>query len=74
LKRLASVSFGRTNLAAIAKGFGLRGATVTDTAQLEPLLNAFAAQDKAELWNIHISDKVVAPNTPRTMTRGHGTM
>jgi hypothetical protein len=32
------------------------------------------AQDKAEMWNIHISDKVVAPNTRRTMTRGHGTM
>jgi thiamine pyrophosphate-dependent acetolactate synthase large subunit-like protein len=66
--------FGRTDFAAIAKGFGLRGANVTDVAQLRPLFEAYLAQDKAEVWNIHVSDKVVSPNTRRNTTRGHGTM
>ena len=32
------------------------------------------AQDKAEVWNIHVSDKVVATQTRRTVSRGHGKM
>ena len=66
--------FGRTDFAAIAKGFGLRGTNVTDVAQFRPLFDAYQAQDKAEVWNIHISDKVVSPSTRRGTTRGHGTM
>jgi len=66
--------FGRTDLAAIAKGFGLRGANVTDLRQLKPLFEAYQAQDKAEIWNIHISDKVVNPSTQRGVRRGHGKM
>jgi thiamine pyrophosphate-dependent acetolactate synthase large subunit-like protein len=64
--------FGRTDLAAIAKGFGLRGTNVTDVAQLGPLFEAYQAQDKAEVWNIHVSDKVVSPNTRRGISIGHG--
>jgi thiamine pyrophosphate-dependent acetolactate synthase large subunit-like protein len=66
--------FGRTDLAAIAKGFGLRGANVNDVAQFKPLFDAYAAQDTAELWNIHVSDRVVSPHTRRGMGRGHGKM
>ena len=66
--------FGRTDFAAIAKGFGLRGTNVTDVAQFRPMFDAYRAQDKAEVWNIHISDKVVSPSTRRGNTRGHGTM
>jgi thiamine pyrophosphate-dependent acetolactate synthase large subunit-like protein len=66
--------FGRTDLAAIARGFGLRGATVTDLGQLEPLYREFAAQDDAELWNIHVSDQVVNPSVRRGVGRGHGKM
>jgi acetolactate synthase I/II/III large subunit len=66
--------FGRTDLAAIARGFGLRGANVTDVAQFQPLFDAYAAQDTAEVWNIHVSDKVVSPNTRRGVGRGHGKM
>jgi thiamine pyrophosphate-dependent acetolactate synthase large subunit-like protein len=36
-----------SDLAAIAKGFGLRGATITDVSQFRPLFEADAAQDKA---------------------------
>jgi acetolactate synthase I/II/III large subunit len=64
--------FGYTDFTAIAKGFGLRGANVTDVAQLKPLFEAYQAQDKAEVWNIHISDKVVAPQTRRGIASGHG--
>jgi thiamine pyrophosphate-dependent acetolactate synthase large subunit-like protein len=66
--------FGRTDLAAIAKGFGLRGANVTDVGQLRPLFDAYQTHDTAEVWNIHISDKVVSPNTRRGNSRGHGKM
>jgi len=66
--------FGRTDLAGIARGFGLRGTTVTDVSQLQPLFDAYQAQDTAELWNIHVSDQVVSPSTRRTVGRGHGKM
>jgi thiamine pyrophosphate-dependent acetolactate synthase large subunit-like protein len=66
--------FGRTDLAAIARGFGLRGATVTDVSQLGSLFEAYQAQDTAELWNIHVSDRVVSPSTRRGVGRGHGKM
>ena len=52
--------FGRTDLAAIARGFGLRGVTVTDVGQFQALFDAYQAQDVAELWNIDVSDRVVA--------------
>ena len=66
--------FGRTDLAAIAKGFGLRGATITDVKQIAPLFEAYAAQGLAEVWNIHVSDKVVSPSTRRGTGRGQGKM
>jgi len=66
--------FGRTDLAAIAKGFGLRGTNVADVAQFKPLFDAYAAQDTAEVWNIHVSDRVVSPSTRRGVGRGHGKM
>ncbi|HEY1363139.1 MAG TPA: thiamine pyrophosphate-binding protein [Xanthobacteraceae bacterium] len=66
--------FGRTDLGAVARGFGLRGTTVTETSQLAPLFAAYQAQDLAELWDIHVSDQVVSPSTRRTVSRGHGRM
>jgi acetolactate synthase I/II/III large subunit len=66
--------FGRTDLASIAKGFGLRGTTVTDVSQFDALFQAYQAQDTAELWNIHVSDRVVSPSTRRGVGRGHGKM
>jgi acetolactate synthase I/II/III large subunit len=64
----------RTDPAAIAKGFGLRGTTVTEVKQFKPLYEAYAAQDTAELWNVHISDKVANPSIQRQMKRGHSKM
>jgi thiamine pyrophosphate-dependent acetolactate synthase large subunit-like protein len=61
--------FGYTDIAAVAKGFGLRGTNVTDVSQFKSLFDAYEKQDKAEVWNIHISDKVVSPNTRRGKAR-----
>jgi hypothetical protein len=47
---------------------------VTDVSQFKPLFDAYQSQDKAEIWNIHISDQVVSPSTRRTVGRGHGKM
>ena len=66
--------FGRTDLAAIARGFGLRGANVTDVSRFRPLFEDYRAQDTAEIWNIHVSDRVVSPSTRRGVGRGHGKM
>jgi acetolactate synthase-1/2/3 large subunit len=66
--------FGRTDFASIAQGFGLRGATITHLSQFRPLFEAYQAQDKAEIWNIHISDQVVNPGTRRLVRTGHGRM
>jgi thiamine pyrophosphate-dependent acetolactate synthase large subunit-like protein len=66
--------FGRTDLASIANGFGLRGVNVTDVSQFGPLFAAYQAQDLAEVWNVHISDRVMNPSTRRQLDRGHGKM
>jgi acetolactate synthase I/II/III large subunit len=66
--------FGRTDLAAITRGFGLRGSTVTDLAQFAPLFDSYRAQDMAEIWNIQVSDRVVNASTRRALARGHGKM
>jgi thiamine pyrophosphate-dependent acetolactate synthase large subunit-like protein len=53
--------FGRGNLADVARGFGLRGATVTSPDQFQGLLDGFQMNAGAELWDIHISDRVMSP-------------
>lgn len=53
--------FGRPDFEAIAKGFGLRGATVTSLDQIEPLMNAYQEGDGAMIWNVHVSDQVLSP-------------
>jgi acetolactate synthase-1/2/3 large subunit len=57
--------FGRTDFGAIARGFGLRGATVDDLSQLSSLMQDFNAQGTTEIWNIPISDQVTSPTMRR---------
>jgi hypothetical protein len=33
-----------------------------------------AAQNTAEVWNVHVSDKVANPSIQRQMVRAHGKM
>ena len=57
----AGAVFGRTDLAAIARGFGLAGETVTDIGVLPALVARFAAEGGAAVWDVHVSDRVISP-------------
>lgn len=64
--------FGRPPFENIAAGFGLRGVEVRDLSQLPRLFAEFERQSLTEVWNIQISDQVVAPVMRKIMTKGHG--
>ena len=49
---------GRGDLAAVAKGFGLRSATVTALGGFEALVRGYQKNGGAELWDVHIEDKI----------------
>jgi acetolactate synthase I/II/III large subunit len=51
---------GRADFAAIARAFGLRGTTVKKPGQLESLLRDYQKADCAEVWDVHINDKVMS--------------
>jgi thiamine pyrophosphate-dependent acetolactate synthase large subunit-like protein len=53
--------FGRGDLAEVARGFGLRGAAVTSAEQFAGLMRGFEGSAGAELWDIHVSDRVMSP-------------
>jgi thiamine pyrophosphate-dependent acetolactate synthase large subunit-like protein len=57
----AGAVFGRTDLAAIARGFGLTGATVDDLSRIPALVEEFARTGGAAVWDVPISDKVYSP-------------
>lgn len=59
--------FGRTDLAAIARGFGVGGETITDLAALPDLVEAFSKTGGAAVWDVPISDRVFSP----VITRAH---
>ncbi|AZQ68265.1 thiamine pyrophosphate-binding protein [Silicimonas algicola] len=65
--------FGRTDLGAIARGFGLTGETVTELGHFADLRAAYEAGTKAAVWNVHVSDKVVNPRMRLNIKAGHGT-
>ena len=60
--------FGRTDLAAIARGFGLDGAGLDDLSELPDLIASFSRSDRAMLIDIPISDKIMSP----VIRRSHG--
>ncbi len=53
--------FGRGDLAAIARGFGLGGAVVDDLGRLPALLEAFRDGETTVVWDFPISDRVTSP-------------
>jgi acetolactate synthase I/II/III large subunit len=63
------VQFGRTDFAAISRGFGLRGETVTDLDRLSPLFDAHLRHDQAESWDVPISGEVLSVSFRRELTR-----
>ena len=62
-------TFGRGNLAAMARGFGLRGETVDDLGRLPALVEAHRTGDGPELWDFRISDQVLSPVMRRAVAR-----
>ena len=57
----AGAVFGATDLAAIARGFGLDGRTIHDLNALPALIAEFAARGGAAVWDVPISDRVFSP-------------
>jgi acetolactate synthase I/II/III large subunit len=55
-------TFGRGDLAAVARGFGLRGRTINNGDQFATAFEEFRrAEPGAELWDIHVADNVTTP-------------
>jgi len=64
--------FGRTDLAAIARGFGIGGHTITDLTALPDLIADHARTGGAAVWDVPISDKVYSPVIARAHPpKGH---
>jgi thiamine pyrophosphate-dependent acetolactate synthase large subunit-like protein len=53
---------GRGDIAAIARGFGLRGEKVNTLGRFEDLFAAHQKASHSELWDLHVDDKI--PSMP----------
>lgn len=53
--------FGRTDLAAISRGFGLGGETIKDLSTIPGKIAQFQKTGGAAVWDIPISDKIMSP-------------
>ena len=53
---------GRGDIAAIARGFGLRGEKITSLGRFKELFAAHAQAGQAELWDLHTDDTI--PSAP----------
>ena len=62
-------AFGATDLASMARGFGLGGVSFRNLDHLDSAFDEFITSDKAALWDFHISDQVVSP-VMRRLTAG----
>ncbi len=58
--------FGHSDLAAIARGFGVDGKKVTDLADIPKLVAAFADSGTVAVWDFHVSNQVLSPIMRRT--------
>ncbi|TRW99402.1 thiamine pyrophosphate-binding protein [Paracoccus sp. M683] len=63
--------FGRTDLAAIARGFGIDGQRVTDLSRVPDLVDDFARRGGAAVWDFPVSDRVASPVIRRAHPGGH---
>lgn len=57
----AGAVFGRTDLAAVARGFGIGGETIADLDRLPDLVSEFTKCGGAAVWDVPISDRVMSP-------------
>ena len=63
--------FGRPDIAAVARGFGLGGQTVTALDQLPDLLEQFLTSDVPCVWDVQISDQIVSPQILKAHLAAH---
>ena len=63
--------FGRPDIAAVARGFGLGGQTVTALDQLPNLLEQFLTSDVPCVWDVQISDQIVSPQILKAHLAAH---
>tara|TARA_B100001057_G_scaffold189237_1_gene190059 strand:+ start:341 stop:2002 length:1662 start_codon:yes stop_codon:yes gene_type:complete len=54
-------AFGQTDLASVARGFGLGGVSFTNLEELDAAFEDFVSDEKAALWDFHISDQIASP-------------
>lgn len=57
--------FGRTDFAAVATAFGLRGVSVTSLSQIGPAVEEFMETGEPTVVDLHISPQVIAPTYRR---------
>lgn len=67
----AGAVFGRTDLAAIACGFGVQGHRIDDLSVLPTLVADFAKTGGAAVWDFPVSDRVASPVIRRAHPGGH---
>lgn len=67
----AGAVFGRTDLAQLARGFGVEGHRVEDLSTLPQLVEEFVAKGGTALWDFPISDRVASPVVRRAHPGGH---
>lgn len=63
--------FGRPDIAAVGRGFGLEGHTITDLEALDSLFEQFLACDGAAIWDVHISDQIASPQILKAHKAAH---
>lgn len=63
--------FGRSDLAAIARGFGIAGDRITDLDSLPDRVADFARTGGAAIWDFAVSDRIVSPVIRRAHPGGH---
>ena len=51
---------GRGDIAAIARGFGLRGEKITGLNRFQALFAAHEQASEAELWDLHVDDSIAS--------------
>jgi acetolactate synthase-1/2/3 large subunit len=57
----AGAIHGRGDLAAMARGFGLRGVRIDSIEQFATAFAEFRAAPRGTVWDIHIADNVTTP-------------
>ncbi len=67
----AGAVFGRTDLAAIARGFGIQGKRITDLDTLPDHVAEFTQTGGAAVWDFTVSDRVASPVIRRAHPNGH---